>query len=487
MRTPLVTALVAAALWLLSAAGPSAAAAHRPRGAAVTVTVGATGGVVPKSFLGIATEYLSVPIYERNIRAFDRMLALLRPPEGGPLVVRFGGLSADHALWTPALTAAVPPLAYALTPADLEQIAAIVRTDRLQAILDLNLAADDPAAEAQLAAAAQGDFPSGSIDAFEIGNEPDYYHYTLRGNPAYYPTTYTPDLYASRFSEYRQALATAGVRAPLAGPALANPIAHYDYLTRVVGDNPGSVGMLTVHRYPLSACAFPGSPLFPTITRLLRNSASIGLIHSLARSVAFAHSSRVPIRLDELNSVTCGGTLGVSDSFASALWATDTLFAAAASGLDGVNVQLRPDALNAPILFTAAGAEPRPLMYGMLLFDRALGRGSRMAATSVSEPRALAVNVWAVRQPSGALSVVALNKGTSRAVVRIRAPRGPVAGVEQMLASSLLTESRVTLAGQRIGADGRWRGRRVVGRVSWHDGGYSLVVPALSGALVSIP
>jgi hypothetical protein len=61
------------------------------------------------------------------------------------------------------------------------------------------------------------------------------------------------------------------------------------------------------------------------------------------------------------------------------------------------------------------------------------------------------------------------------------------AGVQRMLASSLLTESQVTLAGQRIGADGRWHGRRVIGRVGWRHGGYTVVVPALSGALVTIP
>src|SRR5581483_3118814 len=152
MRIRLSTLLGIAAI--AAAVAPCAEArepGHRP--AQVTVGVGPAGAVIPPSFLGIATEYLSVPIYERDSRVFDRLLTLLKPTEGGPLTVRIGGLSADHALWTPALTEPVPARAYALTPPELEQIAGMVRDNGLQTILDLNLAFDDPSAEAQMAAA----------------------------------------------------------------------------------------------------------------------------------------------------------------------------------------------------------------------------------------------------------------------------------------------------------------------------------------------
>ena len=38
-----------------------------------------------------------------------------------------------------------------------------------------------------------------------------------------------------------------------------------------------------------------------------------------------AHGAGLRFRLDEVNSVTCGGTRGVSDTFATALWAPDAL------------------------------------------------------------------------------------------------------------------------------------------------------------------
>ena len=45
--------------------------------------------------------------------------------------------------------------------------------------------------------------------------------------------------------------------------------------------------------------------------------------------------------MTELNSVTCGGLRGVSDSFATALWAPDALFEMLRAGVDGVNIHVR--------------------------------------------------------------------------------------------------------------------------------------------------
>jgi hypothetical protein len=487
---------VAVALASAGLAGPAVIAAPAPaasaiaaRGRSSSVVVGIAsrpGPVVPPSFLGLATEYLSIPVYERRARLFDRVLSLLAPTDGSPLILRIGGLSADDSLWAPAIGSALPAKATALTPGSLDQIAALVRTEHLRVILDLNLAADVPGGEAEMAAAAIHDLPRDSIAALEIGNEPDYYRYALRGNPAYYPQTFSPALYAQRFADYADALRARGDAVPLAGPALANPVADYSYLSRLVSADRPELGMLTVHRYALSACARTDSPLYPTITRLLRPAASVGLADSLARSVALARAEHLPIRWDELNSVTCGGTLGVSDSFASALWGTDTLFAALATGVTGVNVQMRPTALNAPFYLTAAGVQPRPLLYGMLLFARALGADARPVATTVSEPSGAGVSGWAVRVGRRRLNIVLLNTGSGRETVTLAlADRGP-ASVQRLLAASILTESRVTLAGQQIDGAGRWRGRFRVSRVSWSHRGYRVTMPAFSGALVGL-
>lgn len=68
---------------------------------------------VPRSYLGLSTEYL--PIYERRLSLFERVLALLHV-SGGPLVLRIGGDSADHAFWDPS-SQVLPAWAFELTPA----------------------------------------------------------------------------------------------------------------------------------------------------------------------------------------------------------------------------------------------------------------------------------------------------------------------------------------------------------------------------------
>ena len=47
-----------------------------------------------------------------------------------------------------------------------------------------------------------------------------------------------------------------------------------------------------------------------------------------------------------MNAVSCGGVRGVSDTFASALWALDTLFEFSRVGVDGVNFHTVPNTIN---------------------------------------------------------------------------------------------------------------------------------------------
>ena len=47
-----------------------------------------------------------------------------------------------------------------------------------------------------------------------------------------------------------------------------------------------------------------------------------------------------------MNGVSCGGTRGVSDTFASALWVLDTLFEMARLGVSGINIHSVPDTIN---------------------------------------------------------------------------------------------------------------------------------------------
>ncbi len=113
-------------------------------------------------------------------RCSSRVLALLQVQGDGPLVLRIGGDSADHSFWKPRWKRK-PGWAFALTPAYLSRLRALVKRDRVKLIVDLNLVTDTPLTAAAWARAAETSLPRGSIVGFEVGNEPDLYSRRLLG------------------------------------------------------------------------------------------------------------------------------------------------------------------------------------------------------------------------------------------------------------------------------------------------------------------
>jgi hypothetical protein len=140
-----------------------------------TVTVSTTGRLVPvpQSFLGFSTEYWALPIDTQYSTLFQRILSDVTVP-GQVLVLRIGGDSADQTFWEPSVSS-YPIWAYGLTPAWMQQTAALVAADDLHVILDVNHISGTPQLAAALVSEAEQAFPPGSITGIEIGNEPDAY------------------------------------------------------------------------------------------------------------------------------------------------------------------------------------------------------------------------------------------------------------------------------------------------------------------------
>jgi hypothetical protein len=118
----------------------------------LTATIGAdaAGIAVPRSFLGLSTEYWGLPRYERNMRLFERILAAIHVRGDGPLILRVGGGSADHSYWEP-IERAMPNTAFELTQSWLERTRSLVRSAGLRLILDLNLVSNSTAMAEQWA------------------------------------------------------------------------------------------------------------------------------------------------------------------------------------------------------------------------------------------------------------------------------------------------------------------------------------------------
>jgi hypothetical protein len=460
------------------------------------------GRPVPAGFLGFSIEFQAIRSYTGKDpqRINPVFIQLIRNLSSGQApVIRIGGDSTD-ASWAPAPGIHPPPqVTYKLTPSWYATTAAAIHMLGAKLTIGVNLGADQPALAA---AEARRDVRAfkGSLQAFEIGNEPNVYNKI----PAYTTATGKPILTRassfgySQYLEQFEAIARRLPALPLAGPALAAgptpmPGSWTELMTGFMHSN-DRLRYLTIHRYPLRNCfVAPGSAQYPTVPNLLSTYATAGLAAGVRRYVEIARATGSQLRIDELNSVACHGKRGVSDTFASALWAVDALFELARIGVDGVNLHTLPHAAYQLFAFSHAGgrwsAAVAPVYYGLYLFSRAAPPGSRLLRVQGAR-HAPGLSVWATRAADGQVRAVIDNESQSRRVnIGLRAPadtRGP-ATLLRMQAPGVRARGRVTIGGASFGAHtdtGILPPPESV-RLDQRGGLYSLSVPAGSAALVT--
>jgi len=253
--------------------------------------------------------------------------------------------------------------------------------------------------------------------------------------------------------------------------------------------------MVTIHRYPLQSCsAVPGSFNYPTISHLLGSTASAGLADALEPYVAMAHAHHLRFRNAEMNSVSCGSDNRVAETFASALWVTDTLFNLVHAGVDGVNIHTFNGANDQLFSTTRMGsrwhAYVAPEYYGVWLFSQAAPPGSRLLRVS-GHGATNSLRVWATRAQDGRVRIVLINDSIAHAeTVAVRVPgKAATATLERLRAPSVGSTGGVTLGGRSFRTDtttGLPRGRSQTTKLTAVAGAYVVRVPATSAAMITV-
>jgi hypothetical protein len=477
---------------------PGAVAAHADVVSA-GVSATATGQEMAPGFVGVSFEYRALHQYTgRDPRAVDPVLLSLLSglTDGQPPVIRIGGDSTDGTWWPMRGQVAQGGIYYPLTKGWLRTTQALAADLHAKLILGINFAAGRPAIAAAEGRAFMQGIGRKYIDALEIGNEPDLYPvfpwykdrrghiYRARGHG------YNLSAYTKQFIQWARALPNL----PLAGPGVSGP-GWLGKLGSFIGAAP-RLGMVTYHRYPLRACVTdPTSPGFPSIPNLLADSAAAGLATPMSPFIALAHRHKLAFRVAEMNSASCQGAKGVSDTFASALWALDTMFQFAKVGVDGVNVHMLPGSNYE--LFTVSHnstgawqAFVHPEYYGLLMFAQAFPPGARLLTTTGAGGTGSAVKVWATQAGDGSVRVTLINKDPSAEHDVSLAVSGATAAgfLETLQAPSVSATSGVTLGGQSFGDETTTGSlpEPSTASIAPVAGTYTVPLPAGSAALLTI-
>ena len=442
---------------------------------------------VPRWFLGISAEYWTIPVWGQQAGLLRRVFALLSTD--GAVRLRIGGDSADRAMWSPKRE--LPEWVFELTPSWLHEATRIVRQTGTRLILDLNTMSSTPRVAARWAKTALAGLPRGSVSAFEVGNEPDIYnqsqgqHMTRGPGAPPAPSHITAGSYARSFAAYARAVARVDRGLPLLAPALAEPQKNSIWITKLLALPHPKLTAITAHRYPYSACARRSAPTYPSIPRVLSDNASAGMGHTAHELEHITDAARLPLWLTEMNSVTCGGAKGVSNTFATALWAPDALFELIRAGTEAAFVHVRPPLVNMAFSLTRKGLTARPLLYGLATFSRMLGPGAKLIPLHLVARGSLELKVWAVLTNGRVLHVLLLNKGDRSVRVSLRLRTAGSATVERLRAPKITSTASVTLDGQRLTSTASWAGKPRTQLVSGSANRLVVAAPACSATLVS--
>jgi hypothetical protein len=406
-------AAAAGTVLVLSMASPATAASTDT--ATITVDAAHPAGKLAADTVGLSFEMRELGIGnldpdKGNVAQLFRTLGVSN--------LRIGGNTLDRdTLWVP--QGQLPPdpkpdwVQDIVTPNDIHRLRDLLDTTGWKAEVGINLGRWDPALGADQAQA-MTKILGRKLVAVECGNEPDQWEGKALRPPGYAYPQYHADW---------AACADAVGHDRIAGPDTAGTSSSW--AASLAGDEHDRMAMLTVHQYA------SGPDI--TIDKMLSPGQITSQLNSVAANLAAATANGLPMRVDEANSAYSGGVDGVSNKYASALWAIDYNLSMAQAGMAGVNIHGGLGVCNDPIWngkfqrytpFCAANKayelaqvyKAMPIYYGLWM-ARQMGPGRFLPVTLSSDRN---ISAYAVRGDDGHTRIALVQKdATTTAPVQV--------------------------------------------------------------------
>ena len=412
----------------------------------VTIDTGKELASMPPDFLGLSYEsaQLADPLFfaasnSTLVRAFREL-----SPHG---VLRLGGTLSDMTLWQGSAGNSISPEEVErvrtryewrlvdqkaarerpakLGPEGITALGGFLRAANWKLLYGLNLGTGRPeraAEEAALVMKHAGE----RLLAFQLGNEADIY------GPAFRKPGWNFEAYWSDYQRYVKAVRARTPRAPFAGPDVA---VKTDWVTQFAERAKGDAVLVSSHYYAMGPAGAPGIDARKLLSDDPRLAREVPIL------VAAGKAAGVPYRMTEGNTCYHGGQPGVSDAFASALWAADYSLRVAQAGFAGVNLHGGGEGYYAPITGEPNATKLRPEYYGMQLAQQFAGA----TFVSASVANAQDVNAYAARRKD-ALLVAVVNKSSDTAQVKLRSGAAKATECWKLSAPSLDAKEGVQFA-----------------------------------------
>lgn len=401
-------------------------------------------------------------------------------------VLRIGGNTSEYCNWTPDADAHSPeqsgeqiinpdtglevPPSVKIRPMAIHNLRDFLESTGWDLVYGLNMGTGS-LRDAVAEAAYVMDVIGPKLLAFQLCNEPDlFYRNGIRKSDYGFPQ------FADEWNKFFQAIREKKPDATFAGPDTAY---NNEWLVPFARQFKNDLQFISHHYYA------EGPPTDPsmTIERLLNP--DLKLLGEFEGMKAVQAVTGLPFRLAETNSCYSGGKSGVSDTFASALWAGDLMYQLASQGGIGINFHGGGYGWYTPIAGTRSnGFLARPIYYGMLLFEQA-GAGQLVECEwgSASVPQLL--STYALDAEDGNLKTVIFNKNRDRRVHITLDPGRKIQSAKaiRLIAPRADDTTDVTLGGEPVGASGSWLSIHQE-TLAIRDGLAQIDLPAASAALI---
>ncbi|MDP9076083.1 MAG: glycosyl hydrolase family 79 C-terminal domain-containing protein [Bacteroidota bacterium] len=401
----------------------------------VNVTFAAAAGdLVPTTYEGLSFENSILAEDESFLNANNKVVVQLMK-NLGPGILRMGGASSDLTTWSRSMRNPGTPLDV-ITTTDIDRLAAFSRAIDWPVLFGLNLGNNDPALAADEAAYVNQSIGT-NLYAFQFGNEPDAYApYTHHRNPSYGFNDFLAE-----WRGYHAAVKKAVPGAEFAGPDIAF---NSSWITSFHENEGSETKLQDGHYYE----AGPATDMGIDYNTILGRSYKFGQLLDGVQ----AASKVQPYRVTEINNVYGGGKPGVSDVFASALWALDIMWAFADQSCQGINFHTGKGLFYSPIMNENGVFVTKPEYYAMLAFKYGSANG-RLVATTTDNTFVCSAHTTVI---NNTYSITLINKDVNKSYDFNIIPNKSVlsAKVYRLSAPSITAKEGITFAGSKVNADG---------------------------------